>query len=191
MHGVVTQEVWQSSTREQCDFSSVTMICDLSGVASRDPSACKQTCSCSCCPSPPPLVCVVDHKPTTHISSPSPTYCPPTDFGFRIFNVMMLPIPLKATNLWITTNNYRCHNVHLFNLFYILFYLFYFFEKHHAPFSANFNTFFHLRLTCFHHFPCCCSIKTTYREQKPTSCTTGVEHRVNTVIDDRQLTIDR
>ena len=56
------------------------MICDLSGVAGRDPLHVNKPAAAVVAPPPPPLVCVVDHKPTTHISSPSPTYCPPTDF---------------------------------------------------------------------------------------------------------------
>ena len=60
----------------QCDFSSVTMICDLSGVAGRDPLHVNKPAAAVVAYPPPLLVCVVDHKPTTYISSPSPTYCP-------------------------------------------------------------------------------------------------------------------
>ena len=73
----------------QCDFSSVTMICDLSGVTGRGPLHVNKPAA-AVAPHPlPPLVCVVDHKPTTHISSPSPTCCPLQIFDFLIFNIMM------------------------------------------------------------------------------------------------------
>ena len=52
------------------------MICDLSGVAGRDPLHVNKPAAAVVAHPPPPLVCVVDHKPTTHISSPPPTYWP-------------------------------------------------------------------------------------------------------------------
>ena len=68
----------------QCDFSSVVMICDLRGVAGIDKPllGISRTHAAAVAPHRlPPLVCVVDHKPTTfpRISPhPSPTLCYPT-----------------------------------------------------------------------------------------------------------------
>ena len=56
------------------------MICDLSGAAGRDPLHVNKPAA-AVAPHPlPPLVCVVDHKPTTHISSPIPYLLPPYRF---------------------------------------------------------------------------------------------------------------
>ena len=93
------------------------MICDLSGVAGRDPLHVNKPVAAVAAHPPPPLVFVVDHKSTTHISSSSPTYCPPTDFGFRIFNIMMIQgeelkfIDLTLFTVWKGHNksqNYCC-----------------------------------------------------------------------------------
>ena len=117
----------------QCDFSSVTMICDLSGVAGRDPLHINKPAAAvvahpplplvcvvdhkptthisspspTYCP-PPPLVCVVDHKPTTHISSPSPTYCPLQIFDFLISNIMIVPHCDSILSCSLQTNDVSC-----------------------------------------------------------------------------------